>query len=34
MPLLFYFPLIVWIGMMEVMQAEMQPNKAGERIRQ
>ena len=23
MPLLFYFPLIVWMGMMEVMQQEM-----------
>ena len=31
MPLLFYFPLIVWIGMMEVMQAEMLPSKAGAR---
>jgi hypothetical protein len=31
MPLLFYFPLIVWIGMIEVMQAEMLPSKAGAR---
>ena len=23
MPLLFYFPLIVWMGMLEVMQDEM-----------
>ena len=23
MPLLFYFPLIIWMGMLEAMQAEM-----------
>jgi hypothetical protein len=34
MPLLYYFPLIVWVGMMEVMQSEMQPRKAGARQRQ
>jgi hypothetical protein len=25
MPLLFYFPFIVWMGMMEIMRDEMMP---------